>query len=501
MFGIDIAKVFELFKYDRHDKLFFGSSFFFFLFLGLILFLFLSKNDKRLRWALLINFSFFFYYKAIGYLPFVLLGSAIINYLFGKQLLKDTSSKVKQFWLAGGVLFNIGALGYYKYSNFFMQVAADLQHQPFEASALLIPMGISYFTFKALSYLFDIYYGSIEEHYTFSDFLLYLVFFPAVMLGPIDKARDFLPQVNKDYSMNKSQVGRGIFLISIGLIKKYVFADYLYTNLVARVLDSPERFTGVEIVLAVYAAAIQLYLDFSGYTDIGIGIACLMGFELTENFNFPYKAKSVAEFWRRWHKSLSGWLQEYLFTPLQMSMRNLKLFGNIIAIFITFVLCGIWHGASYNFLIWGALHAFFMAFSLGIKKPKEALYKAVKFDRVVKTKLWGVVQVIFTFHLILLAWVFFETPNLEAVEKVYTQIRDFFKPGVFAQFVSVYPILIFLMIAGYILCFTPRFIYDKLESIMQKLPLVVQAEILAVVIWLVTQFRFADMLPPQYFNY
>jgi len=498
--GLDLQKIIQLFFYDRHDRFLLDSSLFFFLFAGLLLFLFLAQNDKKLRYALLLGFSIFFYYRSSGYLPFVLLLSALANYGIGKRLFLDVSERNKQLWLTLGVVANIAGLGYFKYTNFFLQAVADFKHQGFEPLAILIPVGISYFTFKALSYLFDIYYGRIEEQYSFSDFLLYLIFFPAVMLGPIDKARNFLPQVNADYVLTRDDVGHGIFRIMLGLLKKVVIADYIWI-VFNPILDAPEKYTGVEILIAIYASAIKLYCEFSGYTDMGIGIARLMGFRLTENFNFPYKAKSVAEFWRRWHMTLSGWIQEYLFTPLQLSMRNLKLAGNIFAVFISFFLCGMWHGSSWNFIIWGSLHGFFMGFALLIKKPKEKLFKITGFSKIAKTRFWGAVQIIITFHLICFAWIFFSTPNLDAIGKIYVQMTTFFKPVVFSQFIAAYPQVMLMLVLGYVLHFTPGFLYNKLESLIVKAPLIVQAELLAIVIWVITQFRFADSFPPTYFNF
>jgi D-alanyl-lipoteichoic acid acyltransferase DltB (MBOAT superfamily) len=500
MMGLDLQKILQLFFYDKHDRFLLDSSLFFFLFAGLLLFLFLAQNDKKLRYSLLLGFSLFFYYRSSGYLPVILVSSALVNYGIGKQLFRLSSDRLKQLWLVFGVVFDIGILGYFKYTNFFLQAIADFKHQEFLPLTILVPIGISYFTFKVLSYLFDIYYGSIEEQYSFSDFLLYVLFFPAVMIGPIDKARNFLPQVNADYALSREDIGHGFFRIMLGLLKKVVIADYIWV-VFNPILDSPEKYTGVEILIAIYAVAIKLYCEFSGYTDIGIGIARLMGFRLTENFNFPYKAKSVAEFWRRWHMSLSGWIQEYLFTPLQMSMRNLKLAGNILAVLIAFILCGMWHGASWNFIIWGGLHGAFMGFALLIKKPKEQLYRLTGFSRITKTKFWGAVQIIFTFHLIGFAWIFFNTPNLESVGKIYAQMTTFFKPVVFSQFIAAYPQVIIVLVLGYVLHFTPNFLYEKLEALIAKSPLIIQAELFAIVIWIITQFRFADSFPPTYFNF
>ena len=242
----------------------------------------------------------------------------------------------------------------------------------------------------------------------------------------------------------------------------------------------------------------RLYCDFSGYTDLAIGVALLMGFRLMENFNYPYKAKSIAEFWRRWHISLSSWLSDYLFRPLQMSVRSLKVVGNAFAIFVTFLLCGLWHGASWNFILWGALHAGFMSFAILIKSPKQALYHFLRIDRF---KYWSVIQVIFTFHLIAASWVFFRTTNIETAIDVFKQIYTFLRPGVFPQFIQAYPVIFGLLIVGFTLHFLPQRLYTLLEEGMTKMPLFGQAALLAVVIWIVSQFKFADIVPFIYFQF
>ena len=182
--------------------------------------------------------------------------------------------------------------------------------------------------------------------------------------------RNSLPQIDKEPFLSKEDFGKAIFLISAGLFKKVVVADYISMNFVDRIFDFPLRYTGVENLLAIYGYVLQIYCDFSGYSDMAIGIALLFGFKLMDNFNSPFKATSIADFWRRWHISLSKWLLDYLFKPIQLSLRHLRMMANIIALFITFLICGIWHGAGWNFILWGAMHGFMMSFGLLVQKPK-----------------------------------------------------------------------------------------------------------------------------------
>jgi D-alanyl-lipoteichoic acid acyltransferase DltB (MBOAT superfamily) len=499
-FHLDGQKIIELFQYNRRDPLLFGSAFFLMLFIGILFVLFLMKGKPKFRLWFLIIFSIFFYYKASGLLLVVLPISALVNYILGKGLVAAKNEILKKIVLVAAIFLNIGALAYFKYTNFFLQIAAEIQHHEFQALDIIVPLGISFYTFKALSYIFDIYYEFLEEQHTFADFFLYLSYFPNILAGPIDRASKFIPQIKEWNPLTKEDIGRALTLIVLGLIKKFVIADYIGLNFVDRVFDegSPLRFTGVENLLAMYAYTLQIFCDFSGYTDVAIGVSLLMGFRLMENFNYPYKARSVADFWRRWHISLSSWLSDYLFKPLQMSVRSLRVFGNAIAIFVTFLICGLWHGASWNFVIWGAMHAIFMSFAILIKGTKDKLYKSLGLD---KSKVWAVVQVIFTFHLIAASWVFFRTASLTTAKEVFSQIFLFFNAGVFPQFIKAYPQIVGMLTVGYLFHFLPQSLFGRTEKVMTKIPLPGQALLLALVIWVVSQFRFADIVPFIYFQF
>lgn len=500
MFQIDFQKVVELLQFDKRDPLLFGSSLFFTLFIGLLLLLFLLDRFPKMKFLVITVFSFYFYYKASQWLIWFLLAMAVGNYGIGLFIRKSTQQWIKRTLMIAGVAANLGALIYFKYTNFILQSIAEYKQQPFETLPIIVPLGISFYVFKSISYIMDSYWEFFEEEHSLLDFVLYLSFFPSILSGPIDRATAFIPQLksNPSISLTKEDIGKALLLIMLGLVKKYVIADYIGLNLVDRVFDSPLRFTGVENLIALYGYTLQIYCDFSGYTDMAIGIALMMGFRLMENFNYPYKAKSVAEFWRRWHISLSSWLQDYLFKPIQMSARALKIFGNIIAIAVTFVLCGLWHGASWNFLIWGALHALFMIFSLITKTPRNWFMDKTGLG---KLKITGFVQTVITFHLIAFAWLFFRMPTLDAVKEVLLQIGTFFRPGVAPQFVEAYPVITALMIIGYLFHFLPQRLYAASENVIIKAPLFVKVLLLTLAIVLVTQFRFADMVPFIYFQF
>lgn len=496
LYYIELTKVWALFEYDKLSPLYFSTSFFLFLFLGLLLATTLSGNS-RARVYILIIFSAFFFYKNSGLALYVILLSAVINFAVGFVLHNAKTEGMRKLYLWAGILLNLGALGYYKYTNFFLKTVASLQGREFEALDILVPLGISFFTFKAMSYLFDIYYETYTPSRNFADFLLYMIYFGNISAGPIDRAPAFIEQV-RNYSITREDISKGVFLIMTGLVKKNVIADYIGLNFVDRIFDDPLRYTGVENLIGIYGYALQIYCDFSGYTDMALGISLLLGFKLMENFNYPYKAKSVAEFWRRWHMSLSSWLLEYLFTPLQMGMRNMRMLGNALALLITFILCGLWHGPSWNFVIWGGLHGLFMVIGIVTNKPRAAFLKKMNLT---ESKVVGFFRIVFTFHLVALAWVFFRATNLNIIADIYNQIVHFFKPGVFPQFIQSYQMITVLMVTGYFIHFMPEKLSATAYKAVSKSPLMVQAFLLAFTIWFSWQFMAADIQPFIYFQF
>jgi D-alanyl-lipoteichoic acid acyltransferase DltB (MBOAT superfamily) len=338
----------------------------------------------------------------------------------------------------------------------------------------------------------------MEPTKSLRDFCVFVFFFPNILAGPIDRAAQFIPQLENDIVISKEDIGKALLLIMSGLVKKIVIADYLSLNFVDRIFDAPLRFTGVENLLGLYSYGLQLYCDFSGYSDIAVGIALLLGFKLMDNFNSPYQATSIADFWRRWHISLSTWLLDYLFKPLQMKFRNYKIYGNVIALLITFVLIGFWHGASWMFLLWGLIHGLYMSVSLFVQKPKAKLYKRLGLTN---TKTLKFVQVFITFHLLTFAWVFFRVDNFETIGQIFNQIFFFFKPAVFLQFIEGYTPTFVILIIGYILHFFPRSFENKTAGVLAKINPVFQAVILTAVIWICAQVQSADLQPFIYFQF
>jgi D-alanyl-lipoteichoic acid acyltransferase DltB (MBOAT superfamily) len=290
----------------------------------------------------------------------LILGSTVLDFYVGLRIARAKSAKTKKRWLLVSIAGNLGLLGTFKYFNFFSEavgsalgLAGIAIDPPF--LDVLLPVGISFYTFQTLSYTIDVYRGRIEATASFVKFAVFVTYFPQLVAGPIVRATELLPQLDRDPVLDRERVGTGLFLIATGLTKKVAIADLLSVNIVDRVFANPSLFTAPEVVVALYAFTVQIYCDFSGYTDVARGSAMLMGLELPENFDRPYQATSPAEFWRRWHMTLSTWLRDYLYFPLGGSrVSRGRSYANL---WITIFLIGIWHGASWTFVLYGILQA------------------------------------------------------------------------------------------------------------------------------------------------
>jgi len=316
--------------------------------------------------------------------------------------------------LSIGVLLAI--LGFFKYYGFFMESLQDLLfsiglQRDLPLLEIILPVGISFFTFQAISYLVDVYRGQIDARRGPLDVLLYISLFPQLVAGPIVRAADFLPQLERKPVLTRAMVGFGLALCALGLFKKMVVANYLAVDLVDPIFLDPTAYSSVVVLLGVYGYAVQIYCDFSGYSDIAIGTAALLGYRFKENFNQPYRAESLQDFWRRWHMSLSQWLRDYLYIPLGGSRHGTwKTYRNLLA---TMLLGGLWHGAAWNFVIWGAIHGGWLALERAVMGGGATSISG-KWRRLAG---WFV-----TFHVVCAAWVFFRAPDMQVVSDWFTTL-------------------------------------------------------------------------------
>jgi D-alanyl-lipoteichoic acid acyltransferase DltB (MBOAT superfamily) len=413
----------------------------------------------------------------------------------------------KKLWITLSICINLGMLTYFKYTNFLYETAIGFWHMiggmmnepilkemTYKPLDIFLPVGISFFTFQSLSYTIDIYRGQIKPVAKWTDYLFFVSFFPGLVAGPIVRAKDFIPQIYKKPVLLYNQMGEALYLIICGLFKKCILSDYISVNFVDRIFDAPALYTGVENLIGVYGYALQIYCDFSGYSDMAIGIALLVGFRFNINFDSPYQSATITEFWRRWHISLSTWLRDYLYIPLGGN-RNGKI-CTYINLIITMLLGGLWHGAALRFILWGAIHGV----ALAIHKLFTTLpgFKTSGADMPVWRRIAGIV---FTFHVVCFAWIFFRADTMEKAGEMLTQIFRHFEPGVFLQFVTGYRLLFILMVTGYIIHFMPEKIDRAIQNKITCMPLWAKATLLCIVIFVVIQMKSAEIVPFIYFQF
>ena len=380
------------------------TSLSYFLFLPLIYLVFYLVAD-RFRWSVLLLGSYAFYatFKAPQLLLILALVTCI-SYSCGLRLgaTTDEVKRIRLLWL--GVAACLALLVVIKYlPPLLTGITSDSPYH-----GLLISIGVSYFSFQAVSYLADVYLEIQEPEGHFGHHALALAFFPKLLQGPIERAGDLLPQLQKPYVFDYDAMRSGMLLFAFGLFKKVVVADHfaLYAN---TVYNDVHTYAGLPLFVGTYAYALQIYFDFSGYTDMARGTARLFGIELTENFHAPYLATSIADFWRRWHISFSRWILDYIFKPLQMSWRNRGQAGAALALLVTFLVSGIWHGASWGFVVWGVLHGSYLAASTYYRPYQKRLHKRLGARKGGWITAW---QVCVTFNLVSFAWIFFRAGSL-----------------------------------------------------------------------------------------
>lgn len=385
----------------------------------------------RFRWALLLAASCYFYMSFVPYYILILGFTIVVDYYAG-ILIEQSEGRKRKLYLFVTLFVNIGILFVFKYFNFFnanLKGLADALHWNYsiESLSLILPIGLSFYTFQAMSYTIDVYRGAQKAERNLGILALFVTFYPQLVAGPIERSQNLLPQFYVEHRFDYERVTNGLKLMAWGFFKKIVIADRLAV-VVNQIYNDPTKHTGVPLIIATYFFAFQIYCDFSGYTDIARGASRVMGFELMKNFNRPYAAKSISEFWIRWHISLSTWFKDYLFFPLarwhaaakrQSASGLLKLNplvslihkqGVYFDIFVVFLISGLWHGANWTFLIWGALHAAYLMFALATKGWRTRVLQPT--GLLEKPVLLNLFRTVIVFNLVAFAWIFFRANSL-----------------------------------------------------------------------------------------
>tara|TARA_B100001287_G_scaffold42524_1_gene31613 strand:+ start:1552 stop:3282 length:1731 start_codon:yes stop_codon:yes gene_type:complete len=559
------------FSRGEHPMIFTEYPFWLFFLFVLVGYGLLFKN-LRLRSLFLFIVSTFFYFKTSGFFFTILIFSTLLDYYLGNAIYFSKSQIRAKLFLSISVVINLFLLVYFKYSYFFADsfnsligsnwqplnhfalAANKLSGSSFRVDKILLPIGISFYTFQTMSYAIDIYRGKLKPVKHIIDFGFYVTFFPQLVAGPIVRASQFIPQIYKPYSLTRESFGIALFWIINGLLKKFLLADYIAVNFVDRVFDNPGMFSGLENLLALYGYSLQVYADFSGYTDIAIGIALIMGFTLPKNFNSPYKAVSCGDFWKRWHISLSSWLKDYLYIPMGGNRKSslfssvalafiilfiflisgsisllfacislvftVLIFGELfpkfgswyitnINIMLTMLLGGLWHGASWNFVLWGALNGLGVIFYKLWRNISPWKDKTKWFNR-----LWAI---FLTFNFISFTRIWFRSGSINsweeldeghniisewftANEMLYQLLYDF-RWSLFSDVFYGYYKVIFVIILGFLIHFIPEKYKLWYRGKFAKASVYLQLIICFFVVFIIYQIASTSLQPFIYFQF
>lgn len=546
----------ELLGYASDKPLIFTQAYFWYFFAVVLGVFALVYKKIKLRNTYLFLVSLFFYYQTSGFFFTILIFSTLVDFGIGKKIYSAEKPTAKKAWLAASVTINLLVLGYFKYAYFFtenfnalMGTQVEVYNHfalwsnsffgsDFRVDRLLLPVGISFFTFQTISYSVDVYRGLIRPVRSLTDFGFYVSFFPQLVAGPIVRAADFIPQLYREYSLTREQFGRAIFWIFNGLLKKILLADYIAVNFIDRVFSNPTSYSGFENLMALYGYSLQVYADFSGYTDIAIGLALLMGFQLPMNFNSPYKAASVGEFWKRWHMSLSNWLKDYLYIPmggnrsgslfsyimvgvilLFVSVLSQNILVPILSLFVigvlfvlarrfaglkkridtninlmlTMTIGGLWHGASWSMVIWGALNGLGLIIYKGVKKWLPWRDKNLWYNRAI--------GVFITLNFITFTRIWFRGENNVKSMQMIRQISDHFQWDTAVRVMAEFSDVFWIMLAGYLIHWIPDSWKEVYRVAFIQSPIAVKVFIGFVVFTIIFQTLSAQLQPFIYFAF
>jgi D-alanyl-lipoteichoic acid acyltransferase DltB (MBOAT superfamily) len=398
----------------------YSLSFFIFLFLVIALY---YLTPQRFRWIVLLGASYYFYGTFKIHYVLLLAFSTLVAYFTALAMEKQPERSGRRRYLLLSLMCNLGLLFVFKYFNFFSSSliyilsANDIFHRGY-LLRLAVPVGISFYIFQVVSYSIDVYRGDKTAERHLGLFALYVAFFPRLLAGPIERAKQFLSQLHEGHRWDWEMATNGFKLMVWGLFKKVVVADRI-AAFVDVVFNNPAQYEGPTLAFSLFLYSFQIYCDFSGYTDIAIGISQVFGLKLIDNFDRPYTSRSIAEFWRRWHISLSTWLRDYLYIPLGGNrVSRARLYVNLVAVFL---ICGLWHGANSTFIVWGLIHGLYLVFGLFTRSARSAVTRSVGIDRI--PVLHKGMQITITFILVTIAWAFFRADSVPDAVYMITHLH------------------------------------------------------------------------------
>lgn len=480
----------QLLGYNAGDPMLFSSGTFWALFM---VFLPVYCLLRRRLWQMVVftvAFSLYFYYKCSGWFVLLLAGTSLADWLLSRFIsAPGRSAALRKAGVAVSLLCSLGVLAYFKYANFIFWNWAVLNGDNFQPLDIFLPVGISFYTFQSVSYIIDVYKGRVAPTTTWLEYAFFLTFFPALVAGPIVRADYFLPQIRQQHEATRSETYAGLWLIILGVVKKAIIADYIaqYNDLI---FDNPAGYSGFETVMGIIGYTMQIYCDFSGYSDMAIGIALIMGFRLAKNFDFPYKSRNLTDFWRHWHISLSSWLRDYVYIPLGGNRKGTV--RTYINNFATMLIGGLWHGAAWKFVFWGGMHGA----GLAIHKASKPWLAKVPDNFVTKSIFW-----LITMITVALLWVFFRADSWQDSLTVIQSIANPWSWDGVVAFASARMLWLILMAVIIISHCLPRTFWEKASDWFVASPWLVKLLIFMAVVQCVLELRSADVAPFIYFQF
>ena len=483
---IDMTQLLSLFTFNRDEPMLFTSGLFWVLFLIFLPIYALIKSQRKKMMLFVIAFSLFFFYKCSGWYFLLLVATSVFDWWVAQFIESSKNRTERRIALTVSMIFSLSILVFFKYGNFVMFNLEALIGGNFQPMDLILPVGISFYTFRTISYVVDVYRGKIQPVDEYLDHLFFLSFFPCLVAGPIVRSCDFNPQVQENKPASREMIYGGLWLVMMGILKKAVFADYIaqYNNIA---FGNPTGYTGFELLMAVLGFTMQIYCDFSGYSDMAIGLGSIMGFDLGINFNYPYRSLNVTEFWHRWHISLSTWLRDYIYIPLGGNRKGkVRQHFNLM---VTMLLGGLWHGAAWTFVVWGAGHGIALC-----------IHKLCKpwLDKIESTSFTRVVSWLITFSFVAFLWIFFRANTFQAAGQVISGIFTDFEWAYLPVFIERRLIWCLMLAIIFGLHFVPTRIWNKWRERFIAAPWWVKLVIFIVLIQLVLQFASATVQPFLY---
>lgn len=483
------SNLMDMLLYDEKVPMLFSSGLFWLLFILFLPFYILLKNSKTKMVFFVVLFSLYFYYKSSGLFFLMLMSTSLIDWFISKAIYSSHARGVRLSLMWLSITISLSILGYFKYANFFLWNWNQMVEGNFQPIDIILPVGISFYTFQSISYVVDVYKERIAPTRYWIDYLFFLSFFPALVAGPIVRADYFLPQIEKNEIATRNDIYGGLWLIIIGIVKKAVIADYIaqFNDLV---FNNPDIYTGVQALMGVLGYTMQIFCDFSGYSDMAIGLALIMGFKLGINFNYPYTSKNLTDFWRRWHISLSSWLRDYVYIPLGGNRKGTA--RTYLNNFLTMLIGGLWHGAAWKFVFWGAMHGV----GLAVHKSCKPILNRIPDNFITNFLFW-----LITFIYVSLLWVFFRAASFEDSVLIIKNIFVDFDIRQFPEFFHVRIVWCVMMLILIVCHFIPENIAGKVERAFIASPWIVKVVLFLLIVQAVIEFMSAEVAPFIYFQF